>query len=385
MSDRLLLIDDDPDMGALVERIAKRCGYAVSTTVHADDFLARLESERPSHAMVDLQIPSLDGIELLRELARRGFTGPVLILSGMDSKVVNTARRFGTQSGLDIVAALTKPVRASVLSEALQAARRADETLTEQDIADGLDRDEFFLVYQPKIHLASARLAGFEALARWRRESGQVWPPDRFLGFVESGSLADRFSETVTAIAARQQRAWATGGLDTAIAVNLSAANIRHIDVPDRLLAICRNEGAEPGNIQFEITETAAMQDDLSAMDILTRLRIKGFGLALDDFGTGYSSLARLQKMPFDEMKIDRSFVVHSAHDSDARVIVGAVVSLGRALGLRVVAEGIESAETCAAMTELGCDSGQGFHIGVPMSPRECEAWAEARSAGAKA
>jgi len=385
MSDRLLVIDDDGAMGELIRRIASGCGYAVSTTTEADDFLARLDTEAPSHVMVDLQVPSLDGIELLRELARRNFTGPVFILSGMDSRVVNAARRFGMESGLSIVAALTKPFRANVLAEALQAARRQEEPVTEREIEDGLARGEFGLVYQPKVFMADGALAGFEALARWRRGTRDIWPPSRFLSIIEQGTLADRFSESITRMAARQQKSWASDGLKAVVAVNLSAANLWDIALPDRLLAIAREEGVDPAMMQFEITETAAMQDDRRAMDILTRLRIKGFGLAIDDFGTGFSSLSRLQKMPIDEMKIDRSFVVNSSHDPDAQVIVRAVASLGHALGMRVTAEGIETPEAYRAMAELGCDIGQGFHIGLPMDAAGCSAWVVARANGAAA
>jgi EAL domain-containing protein (putative c-di-GMP-specific phosphodiesterase class I) len=152
------------------------------------------------------------------------------------------------------------------------------------------------------------------------------------------------------------------------VTINISAKNLRDIQLPDRLLRHCEELGVSADSFTLELTETSAMRDVVHMMDVLTRLRVKGFKLSIDDFGTGYSSLSQLRKMPFSELKIDLSFVTHMMQDRDCKIIVEAVIDLTRKLGLESVAEGVESAEIWHALRGLGCDRGQGYYLGRPMA-----------------
>src|SRR5262249_52231126 len=145
--------------------------------------------------------------------------------------------------------------------------------------------------------------------------------------------------------------------------------DVEDFDLPERLDRHCREAGIDPSTMIVELTETGAMREVMSGMDVLTRLRLKGFRLSIDDFGTGYSSLVQLQRMPFCEIKIDRSFVMNMMKDKSCSVVAGIVVELARRLELKSVAEGVEDAAALAALTEMGCSAAQGYHLSKPVSP----------------
>jgi EAL domain-containing protein (putative c-di-GMP-specific phosphodiesterase class I) len=174
-------------------------------------------------------------------------------------------------------------------------------------------------------------------------------------------------TQWIGATACGQMRAWDRQGCHLGIAINVSARNLHEPRLADQLEAQCRAAGISPSRLTLELTETAAMRDAVQMMDVLTRLRVKGFGLAIDDFGTGYSSLVQLHRLPFSEIKIDRTFVTGCTTSAESRSIVKLVVDLAHALGMKAVAEGVESAATLRLLREMGCDAAQGEFIAPPL------------------
>ena len=374
---RLLIVDDEVEVGRYVSQVARACGYTVEAVLRADAFRDRLDTWQPSHVVLDLQIDDADGIELLRHMAERKSTARILVMSGFDQRVLESVRHLGIERGLDIAAILQKPIRAAQLRTLFEQLK-ISEAIDAQAVAAAIERNELVLHYQPKIALNDpddTHPICFEALVRWRHPQRGLVPPGEFIPIAEEEGLIDALSDAVIGLALAQLSAWNQKGLGVLMAVNVSAANLRQADFTDRLTARCREAGVAPGQLVIELTETAAMRDAAQAMDSLTRLRIRGFRLAIDDFGTGYSSLVQLQRLPFSELKIDRAFVADCHVSGQSRTIVNAMINLAHNLGLTCVAEGVENAEILEVLRELNCDLAQGYHIGRPMPAEQAEAW----------
>jgi diguanylate cyclase (GGDEF)-like protein len=241
------------------------------------------------------------------------------------------------------------------------------------ELRRAIERDELVLHYQPKISLRTGELTGVEALVRWQHPSRGLLAPDEFVPLAErTGAVAD-LTRWVVDHALAQQRAWREQGIDLPVAVNLAAANIVDLTLPDTVARLLRRHGVAGDRLECEISEHTVMADPVRATDVLAGLRQLGVRLSLDDFGTGHSSLAYLKRLPLDEVKIDRSFVAGMAEDENDAVIVRSTIDLARNLGLKVVAEGVETAEIMDALAGLRCDVAQGFHISRPLPPGELD------------
>jgi EAL domain-containing protein (putative c-di-GMP-specific phosphodiesterase class I) len=193
----------------------------------------------------------------------------------------------------------------------------------------------------------------------------------------EASGQIDALSDTVTRQAVAQMGQWRERGIDAEVAINLSGRNLHEEALADRLDGLCRQAGIAGDRITIEVTESAAMADPLRALDILTRLRIKGFKLSIDDFGTGFSSLVQLHRLPFSELKIDRSFVQECNRSRDARIIVKTMIELAHNLDMSVVAEGVETRDVLDTLSDLGCDVAQGYGLAPPMDAGRVPDWLE--------
>ena len=366
--DRLLMIDDEPAFGQIVKRVARDCGFEVVVTQDPGVFINTARLWHPSVIMLDLKMPGADGVQLLRSLAADKCPAHVVLSSGADAKVLDSAMQLGRERGLRMSEVLPKPLRADNLRERLVALKRVPKLQLSADLARALATDQLFLEYQPKFDCRLSRITAVEALVRWRHPVHGIIPPDQFVPLAEEIGLVGRLTDWVVAAAAAQAARWRADRLFLEMAVNISAHDIEDIDLPDRLERHCRDAGLDPDQMTIELTETSAMREAVQMMDVLTRLRLKGFKLSIDDFGTGYSSLVLLQKMPFSELKIDRTFVMRMTSNHGCRVIVEIVIDLARKLGLTSVAEGVEDAAALNDLVALGCDSAQGYYVSPPLA-----------------
>ncbi len=364
---RLLIIDDEPAICAFIARVATNAGYQTLVVESSDSFLEHVRNWVPTHIVMDLQMPVVDGLELLSQLASDNCAANIILVSGVGDSVVNAARRVGTARGLNVTAALTKPFTAAELGAVLRANRMEDPWLTVANFAAAMNRQEFFLLYQPKVHLRTGAVSGAEALVRWRHPMRGVVAPLEFIPFAESSACIDQMTQWIGMTAAGQLRAWDELGCRFDLSINVSARNLHEARLAEQLDGQCRMAGVSPGRITLELTETAAMRDAVQMMDVLTRLRVKGFKLSIDDFGTGYSSLVQLHRLPFTEIKIDRTFVVGCSSSRESRSIVKLVIDLAHALGMTAVAEGVESEDVLRLLREMGCDEAQGSFISEPL------------------
>ena len=248
------------------------------------------------------------------------------------------------------------------------------------ELRQAIEGNELVAHLQPKIEISSRRVIGAEALTRWDHPVHGPIPPDEFIAQAERTGLIGPLARWSFETAVKQLRAWRDDGLGLTMAVNLSAKNLLEESLPTMLEAMLREYEVDPAYLTLEITESAIMEDPTRAMEIASQLARVGARLSIDDFGTGYSSLAYLRSLPVDELKIDRSFVMNMSGDDGDSVIVRSTVDLAHNLGLKVVAEGIESEDHIQLLKKLGCDVGQGYFIGQPMAPAEFSEWLQTKS-----
>lgn len=386
ISNRLLVVDDDPAICDFVKEVAEENGFDVATAENFDQFSAGYRSFRPSVIVLDLVLPRVDGIELLRFLAKEECRAHILLMSGLDQKVLHTASHLGLTHGLKMMDALQKPILVAELERVLRKARGEDQPITERALSEAISNGELVLHYQPKVTLSSARpwtIDSVEALVRWERLEHGLVPPVEFIPLAETTGLINLLTDYVLHAAFKQITQWRSKGSSVTVAVNLAPQLLSDLDLPDRLSDLLKRYGVDGSGVILEITERAAMTDVGRTMDILTRLRLKGFELAMDDFGTGYSSLVQLYRMPFSELKIDKSFVVGVNRDKEAEAIVRSTVDLAHNLGIKVCAEGVETEDAIDLLRSIDCDRAQGYFISKPLPPSDVKALIDTWARGA--
>jgi diguanylate cyclase (GGDEF)-like protein len=235
------------------------------------------------------------------------------------------------------------------------------------ELRHALERDELILHYQPKVDLTTGRVAGVEALVRWQHPVHGLRGPGAFLPHAEHTALMRPLTLHVLETALSQVTQWRIDGLDLHIAVNLAVQNLLDLRTPGQVAQLLAHHGLPPSVLTLEVTESLMLHDPQRAGEVLADLAALGCNLALDDFGTGYSSLEHLKRLPVNELKIDKSFVMTMDRDPADRAIVASTAALGRSLGLQVVAEGVESGASASVLAAIGCDLAQGFHYSPPV------------------
>ncbi|MEW5881949.1 MAG: EAL domain-containing response regulator [Pseudomonadota bacterium] len=386
---RLLAIDDDAFAIALLRKQLAQLGFDdVQTCTDAAAAIELLDAPAAFDVLLfDLNMPGMDGVEFLRHLAQRRFRGALVLISGADERVVQSVAKLARAHRLRLLGALHKPVPLERLRELLTtlpqtagnsilrpARRTYDAAELRQAIFDGLLRSH----YQPQVTFADGEVTGVETLVRWQHPTDGLVYPDQFIAEAEGFGLMDALTQAVFEAALADARRWRDEGLALRLSVNVSIENLKSLDFPDRVVRAAQSAGQPLDSIVLEITESQAMRDPVALLDIAARLRLKGIGLSIDDFGTGYSSLAQLRDVPFDELKLDRSFVHGAAQDASLRAILEANLGMAKQLGLRSVAEGVEDRDDWECLRALGCDVAQGWFVARPMPANEIPNWVRA-------
>ena len=263
--------------------------------------------------------------------------------------------------------------------------RAIERNQIERDLRAAVARQELKLYYQPKVDVATGRITGAEALIRWKHEERGFIPPSVFIPVAERSGLVVDLTRWVLDEACRQNRQWQDDGMPRiTVAVNVSAIDLRRADLTDTIANTLIARRLSPQYLELEVTESMVMQDVDTVIGTLRRLRSLGIGIGIDDFGTGYSSLAYLKRFPVKRLKIDRSFINDIADGREGHMIPKVVIDLAHALGVSVVAEGVENADQFDKLRELGCDEVQGYFMGRPMPPAEFEVFLRNSPAGAR-
>ncbi len=334
----------------------------------------------------DLDMPEMDGIEFISHLAEKQLALSVAVVSGMEPSILNTVETMARAYGLQVLGAIVKPLTLQELTTCLgrYVPREKDHSgyvavkeFTPEDLKAGLARREFLAFFQPKVSFSTGELLGVEALVRWFRPGHGVVTPIYFIPSIELEGLVVPLTETLLQQTCAYLLAWQERGLHLDASVNVSMLCLSDVSIADRFNDIVRKADCDPKRITLEVTETEVMSEVAKVLNVLARLRLKGFGLSIDDFGTGYSSLQQLSNVPFTELKIDQSFVKDSPEQPRHRTIVQTSLELARKLNLKTVAEGVETRAEWDLLKSLGCEQAQGYFIARPMPGPQIPDWAQ--------
>ena len=389
----IYLLDDEAALVELHCEVAELAGFKAQGYTRASQFFEHVdEFETGSVMVLDLHMPEMDGIEVMRRLAQMPNSPALILISGHDAGVLRSAEKLCRAHGLEVIVSLRKPLSMDALLQLFEQhvpdsnrQKHSDShsvtgEITLIDLQHAIRNEQLVLHFQPQIEIATNQLSGIEVLVRWLHpEQGLIYP-DRFITLAEQNGLMAELTHWVIDKTVKQEQLWQDAGLTTTMSVNISALDITGLMLPEQLAELLKSNKLAPTRLTLEITESALMGELVTSLDILTRLRLKGIRLSIDDFGTGYSSLSLLHRVPFTELKIDRSFISNMHEDNEARAIVKTCILLGHELNMRVVAEGVENEEHLELLKQMGCDLAQGYYIARPMPGNELMAWAKTRN-----
>jgi EAL domain-containing protein (putative c-di-GMP-specific phosphodiesterase class I) len=385
---KLLLVDDDPHMLSVLSRTLKSLGYGQTTSVaSAKAALTHLQSAPLAADVIicDLNMPGMDGIDLLQRLNADERQRSVILLSGEGNRVMHSVQKLLIGGQLQVLGAITKPAGRIALQELLgtwsspgSAAVRPQPpvaAVTAAELYAASAEGQWVLHYQPQVDLRTGKAGAVEALVRWNHPEHGLIHPDHFINAAEACGAIDAMTDWVLQDALRQCAAWRTQGLAIQIGINISRVSLLTPDFARRFNSRVRDAGASPHDVTLEITESQLTSSSSTPLENLVRLRLYGFCLSIDDFGTGQSSLLQLRDVPFTELKVDRGFVHGARHNQIIRPILESSLGVSKRMGLRSVAEGVETQSDWELLRELGCESAQGYFIGRPMPAERIWEW----------
>lgn len=389
----LAVEDHEFQRGMLLKMLARLGATQVST---AADGYAALEIVMSPGAAIDiiisdLDMPGMDGLEFMRHVGEAHIPVSIILASAMESVLLDSVETMTRAYGVKILGVIQKPITPEKLAALikLHLPAQANPNLTQTDalsftieeIVQGIRNDEFEPFFQPKVELASGRIKGAEALARWRHPQKGIVGPYAFVGLLEEHDHIDKLTWLMLSKAVDFCCEWRTkSGLDVSVSVNVSAKSLTDMNFADRVTELVKCKSLDCRNIILEVTESAATTDIGHSLETLSRLRMKGFGLSIDDYGTGYSSLQQLARIAFTEIKLDQSFIKSATTQQAARIILQSSIDMAKKLGIVTVAEGIETENDWDLLRELGCDLAQGYLIAKPLEASEFLTWARDRT-----
>ncbi|HXS51292.1 MAG TPA: EAL domain-containing response regulator [Usitatibacter sp.] len=384
-----LVVEDQGFQRWLIANTLKDFGARSVVAAAGGAEALKLLAEAPVDvAISDLDMPEMDGMELIRRIAALGHPVCVVLVSSHDRSLMASVESMAAAYNVKVLGTIQKPLTARKLEAALASldvrraaipVRPAAILVTAAEVEAGLLRGEFEAHFQPKVDLRTGRIRGAEALARWRHPGQGLLAPVAFMPAVQTSGMMETLTRVVLTDAVRNCVEWRKAGIAGNVSVNLSVLSLSDVKLADRVAAMVAEGALEPAHVTFEVTESAAMREEGPALENLSRLRMKGFGLSIDDYGTGYSSMERLARIPFTELKIDQSFVSKATTDSSSRAIVESSLELARKLGIAAVAEGVESAAQWSLLQSLDCELAQGYYVSAALNGAEFRRWARSR------
>jgi EAL domain-containing protein (putative c-di-GMP-specific phosphodiesterase class I)/ActR/RegA family two-component response regulator len=383
---QILAIDDQPLMLNLLQTMLTKLGYdQVTTCSSGQEGLTWLEGVDETHTIIllDLNMSEMDGIEFIRHLANRHFKGHLLLLSAEDERMRETVHKLIKNYKIASLGHLHKPVILELLSSKLGKWRSPQpkrviinkKHYSADELRAAIANHEFINYYQPKVDIKSAKVVGVESLVRWHHPADGIVFPDQFIAIAEDHELIDDLTRTVIKAAFTQTKSWQDAGLTLQVAINISMSNLTDLNFANYLVNTAADSGISPSDIVLEVTESKLMTHTAISMEVLTRLRMHRFSLSIDDFGTGHSSLSQLCNIPFNELKIDQSFVHNTINNETQQAIFNASLGLAKQLGMKSIAEGVEDQADWDFIRSTDCDIAQGYFIAKPMPAHDIFSW----------
>ena len=380
---KVLIVDDEEDICEAISAHAEKLNCETIYITEGKSF-DKIYSDDVNVVFLDLFLPDIDGIEVIRYLADKNSKAAIILMSGKDSGVLHTAKLLAEERGLNVIGILDKPFGRREIHDCLvkvsnQKLNHETTTnkylFTTQELREALDEQQIFPHFQPKVRIDTGKPVGFEALARWQHPEKGMISPGVFIPVYEKYDLIDDLTSLMMDKTFAQSSIWIKAGLQLMISINISALVMKSLKFPEQLLAKANAYNLDSSLIIIEVTESAMADELANSLDILARIRMKGFLLSIDDFGTGYSSMMQLNRAPFNELKIDQSFVKNMDVDEENRAICESTIDLGHKLNMTITAEGIETKAEWDVLKKFYCTEGQGYYFGKPMPANEFEAW----------
>lgn len=383
----ILVLDDDPFTLKLLARVLANLGHHSVTLCESGQAALKLienPASRPDIILLDLNMPKMDGIEFVYQLAAHHYAGSIILLSGEDEHLLQATEKLVLMHEIKIPGSLRKPVNPGKLGALLDQWAASPQTGTQgtiklhsaDELRTALGNGELLNYFQPKVEPATGRVMGVETLVRWQHPDDGMVLPSEFIGLAEAHGLIDELTRVVLTGALAQAKIWQDTGLDLQLAVNVSIDNLASPDFADFVAGLAAKAGVAPRNIVLEVSESHIPMNDMSVpLETLTRLRMKRFRLSIDEFGTGHSSLVQLRGIPFDELKIDQSFVHGAWSNKTVQAKYDASMAIAKQLDMEVVAVGVEDENDWNNLRRTGCNFAQGYFIAKPMPAAELPDW----------
>lgn len=336
-------------------------------------------------AIIDLDLPGMDGIELIRTLAQQNCRARVIIVGKQSRNLLFSVETMAQAYGVDLLGTVTKPIYAPKLEALLEnyapppppANPSKGPSFTFSEVGIGLQAAQFEPFFQPKIELGTGQVKGLEIFARWRHPEYGILGPSAFIDALEQNSRIDYLDWSMIEKSMECCRQFHDKGIPIAISINLAAETLANPAFMQQIAACVARHRLLPDYITFEMPESSVLTNDPSFLERLVRLRMSGYGLAIDDYGTGRSNLQLLARIPFTELKIDRSFVDGASKKRALGTVLSSCLGLARSLDRASVAVGVETKQDWDFLQGLGCTYAQGFHIAEPMEASAFPGWLE--------
>jgi EAL domain-containing protein (putative c-di-GMP-specific phosphodiesterase class I)/ActR/RegA family two-component response regulator len=336
-------------------------------------------------AIVDLALGGMDGLELLRAIAALKSTVRLIVVGAQPASVLFSVETLAQAYGIDLLGTIVKPVSSAKLKALLDnfqppARPRApapSPVFNFAEVGVGLQQRQFEPYFQPKIELATGQVKGLETFARWRHPEHGVLGPAAFIDALEQNNRVDFLDWTMIELSVERCRQYHDQGIPISISLNLAAETLANPNFIRQVTSCMKRHGVMPDYLTFEITESSILKFDADFIERLVRLRMMGFGLAIDDYGTGRSNLQLLARIPFSELKIDRSFVDGASKKRPLGTVLKSCLGLAHSLDRMSVAVGVETRGDWDFLQALGCTYAQGYHIANPMAASAFPGWLE--------
>jgi EAL domain-containing protein (putative c-di-GMP-specific phosphodiesterase class I) len=336
-------------------------------------------------AIIDLALPGMDGLELIRTLAAMNCRARLIVVGAQANNLMFSVETMAQAYGFELLGTMSKPVTAHKLEALLQnyvppappASRPKSPSFSFSEVGIGLQARQFEPFFQPKIELETGQVKGLETFARWRHPEHGVLGPASFIDALEQNNRIDFLDWSMIEQSVEQCRRFHDQGLPISISINLAPETLAHPAFMQQIAACVGRHRVMPDYVTFEMPESSVLTNDPSFLERLVRLRMAGFGLAIDDYGTGRSNLQLLARIPFSELKIDRSFVDGASKKRALGTVLSSCLGLARSLDRMSVAVGVETKQDWDFLQGLGCTYAQGYHIAKPMEASAFPGWLE--------
>ena len=384
-----LVAEADPvQRRALIEALAQVGATRVTDVPDGPMALRTLQASftpKVDVAVIDLDLGGMDGLELLRAIAALKSTVRLIVVGAQPSSVLFSVESLAQAHGVDLLGTIAKPVTDTKLRALLDnyqspshaPARPPGPSFSFAEVGVGLQKRQFEPFFQPKIELATGQVKSLEAFARWRHPEHGMLGPSSFIGALEQNNRVDFLDWTMLEMSVERCRRYHDQGIPISISLNLAPETLAHPHFIRQVASTMKRHGVLPDYLTFEMTESSILSFDVDFIERLVRLRMMGFGLAIDDYGTGRSNLQILARIPFSELKIDRSFVDGASKKRPLGTVLKSCLGLAHSLDRMSVAVGVETRQDWDFLQGLGCTYAQGYHIANPMAADEFPGWLE--------